>query len=589
MSGTFLVQSGAAVGASPAVASKDGSSQSSDQSGGFASVLGQEDAAPTGGSQASPSGGGAAATKGSKVLAPGFDPARALLGTHGPLDDEAPADAKVASEAGTGKASPSDAPPVDLRGDDDRDRHALAAVLIPGFVAPPPMPPPAPHVDAGNLDLALGSPRGATRRAARSGLSAEDSAVAADADVAADGATASHRPRLPDAGDRSASTAGLAPWTQPGAPASSAGRGARFDARSAAPSIVGAAAAASPPVTDRFGGALARPLRPRFRRPLPPSPPRLRRRRAGTSAVPPLRLPRRELNRAGRAPRSVPREPRPRGPTADLRQRRGRPLGFSDRARRHGRTSRTRARCPSRARAAGRRAPPARRRGPPRTFRRRSAGRRLARRRRASRALPSGPRAREPRRMARPIAEPRRRRKNAQAADPGEPPRSRPVVAASQGNVDDGGAKTMTVVTKASPAADASPAATSERLRDALASVTNRAVLRAPATGHIDVPELGRIAVRAHSAGGSVDVDVTADHADARAILRGHVGGMTADLHQADVPVSRVNVERGTAAFGDSQGSTSDATPERAGKTLHAIRKRRSSATTNPRPPIRAP
>jgi flagellar hook-length control protein FliK len=114
----------------------------------------------------------------------------------------------------------------------------------------------------------------------------------------------------------------------------------------------------------------------------------------------------------------------------------------------------------------------------------------------------------------------------------------------------------MTVVTKASPPDEASPVATSERLRDALASVSNHAVLRGPATGHIDVPELGRIAVRARTTGGSVDVDVTADRADTRAVLRGHVGGMTADLNQAAVPVSRVTVDRGTAAFGDSQGSS---------------------------------
>jgi hypothetical protein len=113
----------------------------------------------------------------------------------------------------------------------------------------------------------------------------------------------------------------------------------------------------------------------------------------------------------------------------------------------------------------------------------------------------------------------------------------------------------MTAVTKASAASDLEVPGAGARLRDALASVANHAVLRGPATGHIDVPELGRVAVRAHTVAGAVDVDVTADRPDARAALRGHIGAMTLDLHQADVPVARLTVDRSHAAFGQSNGS----------------------------------
>ena len=90
-------------------------------------------------------------------------------------------------------------------------------------------------------------------------------------------------------------------------------------------------------------------------------------------------------------------------------------------------------------------------------------------------------------------------------------------------------------------------------------SVANHAVLRAPATGQIDVPELGRVEVRAHAVGGGVDVAVSADQADTRATLRGHLGAMTADLREADVPVARVSVERGDATASHGQAAQSSA------------------------------
>jgi flagellar hook-length control protein FliK len=120
-----------------------------------------------------------------------------------------------------------------------------------------------------------------------------------------------------------------------------------------------------------------------------------------------------------------------------------------------------------------------------------------------------------------------------------------------------GTAKTVTVVSEASPATPLAPAVAGAKLRDALASVANHAVLRSEASGQIDVPELGRVAVRAHSSGGTVDVEVTAESTDARAMLRGHVGAMTADLHAADVPVGRFTVDRTDApSLGSSTGSS---------------------------------
>src|SRR5262249_3391731 len=108
---------------------------------------------------------------------------------------------------------------------------------------------------------------------------------------------------------------------------------------------------------------------------------------------------------------------------------------------------------------------------------------------------------------------------------------------------------------RATPSAEVAAPGAGERLREALASVANHAVLRAPATGQIDVPELGRVMVHAHNVGGAVDVNVTADRADTRAVLRGHVNGMTDDRHQAGVPVARLTVDR-AQAHGQSFGST---------------------------------
>jgi hypothetical protein len=516
MNGTFLVQSGPAAGASPAAASKDGSSDSSDQSGGFASVLGQEDAAAAGGSQASASSGGAVSAKGHKAVPPrGFDPAHALLGVQGQPED--PEDAKLASQGGAAKGSPTDAPPVDLRADADRDRHAFASMLIPAF-AQPPMPPPPPHVGPGNVAV---DPRGADTARLRGGPSAQDVDAAGD-DDASSAASASPE-SLPDATDGAAQAAGLATLEAPlpgGAHASASASVAVAAASTAsAPDAATTLTQAAPPSASVAGAQAAS-----AQAPVAPRPAAGAQRASAREAAPPKSA---QQTSGADAP-SISSTTRSgagaqAGGTQDAQTAPGqRADGAADAANAAGRAPRSTKGSISRAGD-----------GP-------SGG---ADRNTRARAATAG---------AADNADPTSSQ-DAQAADPTAPIQTN--VTAAQGSVDDGRAKTVTVVTKATPGADASAAATSARLRDALASVTNHAVLRGPATGHIDVPDLGRIAVRAHTNNGSVDVDVSADHADTRAVLRGHVNGMTADLHQADVPVSRVSVERGTSAFGDSQGS----------------------------------
>jgi flagellar hook-length control protein FliK len=125
--------------------------------------------------------------------------------------------------------------------------------------------------------------------------------------------------------------------------------------------------------------------------------------------------------------------------------------------------------------------------------------------------------------------------------------------------------KPMAPVTKlaAAPATDPASAA---RLREAFASAANHSVLRGAASGEIDVPELGRVAVRARNVGGAVDVDITADRGDVRAALKLHSGAMTSDLRQADVRVGRLTIEQGhspAASDGSATGRSFDAPARR--------------------------
>ncbi len=142
-----------------------------------------------------------------------------------------------------------------------------------------------------------------------------------------------------------------------------------------------------------------------------------------------------------------------------------------------------------------------------------------------------------------------------------------------------GGVKSMTLVITSTPVAERALPEPGARLREAFVSVANHAVIRRDASGAIDVPELGRIAVRAHSATGGVDVDVRADRADTRAVLHAHASALANDLHQAELPLARLTIERAdaehrpagppaadsafdsSASFGDRKGSSREGSP----------------------------
>ncbi len=95
----------------------------------------------------------------------------------------------------------------------------------------------------------------------------------------------------------------------------------------------------------------------------------------------------------------------------------------------------------------------------------------------------------------------------------------------------------------------------------AMVSASNQAVIQRAASGNLDVPELGRVAVRAASLGGRVDVDVTSDRAETRAALHASAGAMAADLRQAEVPLRHLRFD------GTDAGSTTPDRSQREGET----------------------
>jgi flagellar hook-length control protein FliK len=86
---------------------------------------------------------------------------------------------------------------------------------------------------------------------------------------------------------------------------------------------------------------------------------------------------------------------------------------------------------------------------------------------------------------------------------------------------------------------------------DTMISAANHAVIQRASSGSIEVPELGRIAVRATSAGGSVDIDVAAARPETRAVLHASTPALTFDLQQAHISVRQLRL--------DSDGSSSAA------------------------------
>jgi hypothetical protein len=64
--------------------------------------------------------------------------------------------------------------------------------------------------------------------------------------------------------------------------------------------------------------------------------------------------------------------------------------------------------------------------------------------------------------------------------------------------------------------------------------------------------------VRARTVSGAVDVEITADRADARAALHQHAGAMTSDLREADVRVGRMTIDAPNGAGKAGQSPLSD-------------------------------
>lgn len=108
----------------------------------------------------------------------------------------------------------------------------------------------------------------------------------------------------------------------------------------------------------------------------------------------------------------------------------------------------------------------------------------------------------------------------------------------------DAGAKTVTAVNPPSSGPMTILDGVRGRLRDAVSFVANQAALRRGAVGEIEVPELGRVIVRAvKDATGVVDVHIQTDRAETHGILHASSIAMAADLRDADVPLGQIQID----------------------------------------------
>ena len=122
----------------------------------------------------------------------------------------------------------------------------------------------------------------------------------------------------------------------------------------------------------------------------------------------------------------------------------------------------------------------------------------------------------------------------------------------------DSGVKSMTPVTKPTLDVERVFASAGARMREAFVSVANHAVIRNASGGEIEVPELGRVVVHAHTLGAGVDVNVNADRAETRAVLHAHAGAIANDLHEADLPLARLTIDRADAGHHSANQPTHD-------------------------------
>jgi hypothetical protein len=117
-------------------------------------------------------------------------------------------------------------------------------------------------------------------------------------------------------------------------------------------------------------------------------------------------------------------------------------------------------------------------------------------------------------------------------------------MAASTAGSDPTSAKSVTVVNQPASGTLTTPDGARGRLRDAMSFVANQAVLRKGAVGELDVPELGRVVIRAEKGGGgNVDVHITADRPETRSILHASTTAMAVDLNEANVPLGQIVID----------------------------------------------
>jgi hypothetical protein len=123
----------------------------------------------------------------------------------------------------------------------------------------------------------------------------------------------------------------------------------------------------------------------------------------------------------------------------------------------------------------------------------------------------------------------------------------------------------MTPVTVPSPTAPATIDAGRTRLLEIVASAVNHGVMQRAATGTVDVPGWGRVAVRAERVGASVDVRIASDDVGTHAVLHGAQGALAVDLRKAEIPLGHLRFEHAGAGGAETRSRRDRGTPDHPG------------------------
>jgi hypothetical protein len=115
----------------------------------------------------------------------------------------------------------------------------------------------------------------------------------------------------------------------------------------------------------------------------------------------------------------------------------------------------------------------------------------------------------------------------------------------------------LTAVNDLTPPAPSEEAtAARARLQDAATSSAHQRTLRDVAQGELTLPDLGRVAVRAHLARDAVDVEIRAAQTATAHALHARAESLAADIRAADISVTRLSFE-GAGAWVPSQDTPS--------------------------------